>query len=167
MGSAEIVPRLRRIAPVVAVRGNVDREPWAASYREREVVEHEPVLIYVLHNLRELDLAPAKSASPRSSADTPMIQSFTCKTVCSISIREAPVPGASDCRFRSGRSPSWAGNCARADRAERGLKIMDVMLSAAKHPQQNCPAPRRCGFWMSSPVAPQPTRLVAHIPIFR
>jgi putative phosphoesterase len=61
MGSPEIVPRLRRIAPVVAVRGNVDREPWAASYAEREVVAHEPVEIYVLHNLRELDLAPAKA----------------------------------------------------------------------------------------------------------
>jgi putative phosphoesterase len=61
MGSAEIVPRLRHIAPVVAVRGNVDREPWGTSFREREVLEHGPALIYVLHNLRELDLAPAKS----------------------------------------------------------------------------------------------------------
>ncbi len=59
MGASEIVPQLRRLAPVVAVRGNVDREEWAAPYREREVVEHGPVTTYVLHNLRELDLDPA------------------------------------------------------------------------------------------------------------
>lgn len=61
MGSAEIVPSLRRIAPVVTIRGNVDGAQWAAPYREREIVEHGPVLIYVLHNLRELDLAPARA----------------------------------------------------------------------------------------------------------
>jgi uncharacterized protein len=61
MGSAEIVPQLCRIAPVVAVRGNVDEEAWAASYREREVVTQGPVLIYLLHNLHELDLAPASA----------------------------------------------------------------------------------------------------------
>ncbi len=61
MGSPLIVPQLRRIAPVVAVRGNVDRDAWAAPYRQREVVAHDPVQIYVLHNLRELDLVPAKA----------------------------------------------------------------------------------------------------------
>jgi hypothetical protein len=59
MGSPEIVPRLRRIAPVIAVRGNVDLKPWAAPYAEREVVVHEPVRIYVLHSLQQLDLVPA------------------------------------------------------------------------------------------------------------
>ena len=59
MGASEIVPQLRRLAPVVAVRGNVDRDEWAATYRDREAVEHKPVSIYVLHNLRELDLDPA------------------------------------------------------------------------------------------------------------
>ena len=59
MGAANIVPDLRLIAPVIAVRGNVDREEWAAPYREREVAEHGQVMIYVLHNLRELDLNPA------------------------------------------------------------------------------------------------------------
>jgi hypothetical protein len=61
IGSPEIVPRLRLIAPVVAVRGNVDREPWAAPYRQREMVSHDSVEIYVLHNLQELDLVPAKA----------------------------------------------------------------------------------------------------------
>jgi putative phosphoesterase len=61
MGSPVIVPQLRRIAPVVAVRGNVDREPWAAPYRPREVISLPPVEIYLLHNLRALDLAPVKA----------------------------------------------------------------------------------------------------------
>jgi len=61
MGSPAIVPQLRLIAPVVAVRGNVDREPWAAPYRALQVVTHGKVLICVLHNLRELDLDPVKS----------------------------------------------------------------------------------------------------------
>jgi len=59
MGSAEIVPALRRVAPVVAVRGNVDREAWAAPFQQREMVEYGPVRLYVLHNLQELDLDPA------------------------------------------------------------------------------------------------------------
>jgi len=60
MGSPEIVPRLRRIAPVVAVRGNIDREPWAIAYGEREVIL-QPIEIYVLHNLHELGLAPTQA----------------------------------------------------------------------------------------------------------
>jgi uncharacterized protein len=58
IGSEQIVPELGRLAPVVAVRGNVDTAPWAASYKLREVVEHGKTLLYVLHNLQELDLAP-------------------------------------------------------------------------------------------------------------
>jgi uncharacterized protein len=103
-GKAEILRALEEVAPVVAVRGNVDTEAWGRKLREREVVEvgisgngkafftaeetegrreirtetehspfdsrppgkqkavareAEPMLIYVLHNLRELDLDPA------------------------------------------------------------------------------------------------------------
>jgi putative phosphoesterase len=59
MGSADIVPALQRLAPVVAIRGNVDREEWADAYRERELVEHGPLLFYMLHDLKTLDLRPA------------------------------------------------------------------------------------------------------------
>ena len=58
IGSAEIVPALRRIAPVVAVRGNVDKQAWARAFPEREVVEHENQSLYVLHNISELDVNP-------------------------------------------------------------------------------------------------------------
>ena len=52
-----ILERLRRIAPVTAVRGNNDRGPWAARLNETEVVRLAGIAIYVIHNLAELDLA--------------------------------------------------------------------------------------------------------------
>ena len=50
---------LGKIAPVHAVRGNVDTDPWAESLPETEVVEVGEALIYVLHNRNQLDLKPA------------------------------------------------------------------------------------------------------------
>ena len=50
---------LSAIAPVTAVRGNVDRGTLAASLPDTEVVEIEGVSIYVLHDLGALDLDPA------------------------------------------------------------------------------------------------------------
>jgi len=58
VGAAEILRRLAEIAPVTAVRGNVDREPWARKLTEVEVLEVGGVLIYVLHDLKQLDLRP-------------------------------------------------------------------------------------------------------------
>jgi putative phosphoesterase len=59
IGAAEILTQLRAIAPVTAVRGNNDRESWANGIAEHEVVEMGGRLIYVLHDLKELDLDPA------------------------------------------------------------------------------------------------------------
>ena len=61
IGSAEILTQLRAIAPVTAVRGNNDKGPWAKGIAEREVVEIGGKLIYVLHDLKELDLDPTAS----------------------------------------------------------------------------------------------------------
>src|SRR5258705_11743970 len=58
IGVPEILDRLRELAPVTAVRGNVDREPWAAALRETELVEVEDISIYMLHDLGQLDLKP-------------------------------------------------------------------------------------------------------------
>jgi uncharacterized protein len=59
IGHASVLQELAALAPVTAVRGNNDREPWAESVRETEVLEVGEVLIYVLHDLAELDLDPA------------------------------------------------------------------------------------------------------------
>jgi len=58
VGAAEILETLRTTAPLTAVRGNVDREAWARSMPENQVVEIDGVSIYMLHILTELDLKP-------------------------------------------------------------------------------------------------------------
>jgi uncharacterized protein len=58
VGDPAILERLGEIAPVTAIRGNVDKAPWADSLRETEVIEVDAVTIYMLHDLRKLDLKP-------------------------------------------------------------------------------------------------------------
>ena len=58
VGRPEILDALKALAPVVAVRGNVDTQPWAAELPVTAVVEAGAATIYVLHNLAELDLDP-------------------------------------------------------------------------------------------------------------
>jgi putative phosphoesterase len=61
VGKPEILEALKKIAPVVAVRGNVDTEPWAKALPETAVAEAGAVLIYILHDVKALDLNPAVS----------------------------------------------------------------------------------------------------------
>src|SRR6266849_1965523 len=58
IGDPAILTRLVTIAPVTAVRGNVDLDPWAQKIPISNVLEIGNVSIYVLHNLGELDLKP-------------------------------------------------------------------------------------------------------------
>ena len=58
IGSPEIIPALEQIAPVTAIRGNVDMQPWTRRFPETEVVELSGVHIYVIHDLNALDLNP-------------------------------------------------------------------------------------------------------------
>jgi hypothetical protein len=50
VGKPEILKRLREIAPVVAVRGNVDTAPWAEELPETQVLRVAGRNIYVLHD---------------------------------------------------------------------------------------------------------------------
>jgi putative phosphoesterase len=59
VGDAAVLERLGQIAPVVAIRGNNDRGAWAKPLRTTEVVEIGSAVVYVLHDLGELDLDPA------------------------------------------------------------------------------------------------------------
>jgi putative phosphoesterase len=61
VGNPQILDQLKTIAPVFAVRGNVDTEPWTSALPLTEVVELHNNSIYVLHNLKHLDLDPAAS----------------------------------------------------------------------------------------------------------
>jgi uncharacterized protein len=58
VGSPAILDQLKAVAPVFAVRGNVDTELCTSSLPLTAVVELQNVSIYVLHNLAQLDLNP-------------------------------------------------------------------------------------------------------------
>ena len=58
IGKPEIIDALRRIAPVHAIRGNVDRGFWADEFSPTEILEIDGQSLYVLHDLHELDLDP-------------------------------------------------------------------------------------------------------------
>src|SRR5258708_37975310 len=58
IGAPEILEALAKIAPVTAVRGNVDTASWARALPETEVVEASGVSIYMLHDRGQLDLKP-------------------------------------------------------------------------------------------------------------
>lgn len=59
IGSPEIVPRLGRLAPVTAIRGNVDREEWAATFPETATPTLAGRRLLVLHDLAALTFDPA------------------------------------------------------------------------------------------------------------
>jgi putative phosphoesterase len=59
IGTPDVLTTLWEIAPVRAVRGNVDKGAWADSLPETEVVEYNGSLIYLLHDLKTLDLDPS------------------------------------------------------------------------------------------------------------
>ncbi len=58
LGEAGILDQLAGIAPVTAVRGNIDKDAWARRLPETEVLEIGGISIYVLHDLGTLDLKP-------------------------------------------------------------------------------------------------------------
>jgi putative phosphoesterase len=58
VGAVDILKKLSAIAPVTAVRGNIDKEAWANALPENAVLEVGGVSIYVLHDLARLDLKP-------------------------------------------------------------------------------------------------------------
>lgn len=57
IGKPEVLEALSAIAPVNAIRGNVDK--WATHMPDSAVVEIESRHLYVLHDLKTLDLDPA------------------------------------------------------------------------------------------------------------
>jgi hypothetical protein len=63
IGSPDVLSVLGVIAPVRAVRGNVDRGAWAENLPETEVVECAGSFIYLLHDLKTLDINPAASGT--------------------------------------------------------------------------------------------------------
>ncbi len=61
IGTSAVLEGLRSIAPVVAVRGNMDTDGWACALAKTEAVHVGYALLYVLHDVSRLDLDPAVS----------------------------------------------------------------------------------------------------------
>jgi uncharacterized protein len=59
VGAPEVLVGLQTVAPVLAVRGNVDRGTWANELPETQLTQVGEAWIYILHDLHRLDLDPA------------------------------------------------------------------------------------------------------------
>ena len=59
VGRPEILDALGAIAPVVAVKGNIDKGAWASVLPVTAAAEAGDARIYVLHDIHDLDLDPA------------------------------------------------------------------------------------------------------------
>jgi uncharacterized protein len=58
---SEILAALRAIAPVDAVRGNNDCDPWATRIPTELTLDLGGVAVHVLHDLKELQLDPVRA----------------------------------------------------------------------------------------------------------
>jgi len=59
IGKPEVLTALKSIAPVIAIRGNNDRAPWAKNLPDILKLRVNGVGIYMIHNVNELELDPA------------------------------------------------------------------------------------------------------------
>ncbi len=58
IGRPDVIAGLRRIAPVTAVRGNVDTGHWAEGYPDTTMIRLGGCLICIVHDLRDMRLDP-------------------------------------------------------------------------------------------------------------
>jgi putative phosphoesterase len=58
IGSPLVINGLEDIAPVIAVRGNMDSETWASKIPFTEVFEVKGLFVYVIHDIARLDVVP-------------------------------------------------------------------------------------------------------------
>ena len=61
VGNTEVLDGLKSIAPVFAVRGNMDMIEGLRALPETEVIEVGDVLLYAIHDIRKLDIVPSKA----------------------------------------------------------------------------------------------------------
>jgi putative phosphoesterase len=58
IGGRDVLETLESIAPVTAVRGNNDTQPWAAALAPSALIRIDDVLLYAVHDLADLDIDP-------------------------------------------------------------------------------------------------------------
>ena len=55
IGKPEVLEALKTIAPVIAIRGNNDRDSWARKIPDFLELKINGIKIYVIHNVNELE----------------------------------------------------------------------------------------------------------------
>jgi putative phosphoesterase len=61
IGNTGVMDELKSIAPVVAVRGNMDMNEDLRELPETEAIQVGDVLLYIIHSIHNLDIAPSKA----------------------------------------------------------------------------------------------------------
>jgi uncharacterized protein len=59
VGDPALLDQLSALAPVTAVRGNIDVDLWARALSKTEILEVDSVRIYLRHKLEEIRFDPA------------------------------------------------------------------------------------------------------------
>lgn len=112
IGKPEILAELERLAPLSVVRGNNDTQDWAADIPERLLLKIGRLTLYVLHDLKRLDLDPAAEGIDvvvAGHSHKPLKEE---RDGVSASTRAAPGRGASACRSGSA-CWKWRGRRSR------------------------------------------------------
>ena len=107
VGKASILDELSKIAPVTAIRGNVDREGPCAKLSETEVVlienpPHAAIYLYMLHDLKTLHLDPAAAKFVAVLHGPHTCRISTRRKAYSISIPAPAARAALSCQSPSG-----------------------------------------------------------------
>ena len=58
IGKQSVLEELESIAPVIAIRGNVDQDTWATALDETQTFERDGVSIDLIHNIKEIHINP-------------------------------------------------------------------------------------------------------------
>ena len=58
IGSPLVIKGLENLAPVIAVRGNMDSETWACKIPVTDMFEAKGLFVYVIHDIARLDVVP-------------------------------------------------------------------------------------------------------------
>ena len=58
IGSADVIDRLADLAPVKAVRGNIDKSPWADRFPITDAFEVDGTFFYLIHEISQIDIDP-------------------------------------------------------------------------------------------------------------
>jgi putative phosphoesterase len=107
IGDPQVLGELSRLAPVTAIRGNVDKGSWASSLPDTEVLKAGAVFIFVLHNVADLDLDPVAAGFQAIVSGHSHRPAWREKDgVLFVNPGEAPGRAASPCRSRSADSLS-------------------------------------------------------------